>query len=890
MKLASCLLLFTTLSACGADGAALNKGITECGYLIKSHTTYVLQNDVSSTGSCFFITAENVTLDLNGHTVIYDNGMPLSVTNGDFETSGSWDFSTAPAAAVIPGSFVKPVSLYSGSRSLRFPVPSSDQSVKSTVPIKLEPNTTYSLSAMFHNLSSDPVSLYVELQGLGAKAVQTGKTWRGFQYRNIRFTTGASPSPVIIVVGIAGGTAGSGYVYIDDIRIQRHKVAGVAVGPAAWQGQNVISDVTQFGNANNATVKNGSIVQGQGSSDFSNCITIMENSGVGWKLHDLTLRAHGANSKAIQSINGRNAEVYNNHIYNLQRTITSRDAFDGAAVKVEYPGYGNRFYNNTIHEGVQTAFYLPQAAGQVVNEIFGNTIELQTRYTNDFAIGAGGAKIYGNTINCGSGNNSCRGIAIGGDGTKVFNNTVNVQQLPRNQEYDGCEMAGAYGMQMEYGAKNVEVYGNSVTANAGVCEAYAFRANPDLATSVNNLVHDNTFTALASGVGRAASIKYSAMNDTAVNVYNNTFRTNHRWIFVDGGGPVINPNFSGNRWETISPLPSPFLPFEVYTWAGSYFSGVFHNNTYGTGDESRFISEFFRTANGSAEAKSSYLLTSDGQPAADVVDPVATINSPANGAIVAGMVVLSATATDNVGVSKVEFYVNGTLHSTDTAPYAFTWNTSAIANGTYTLSAKAYDAAGNAGQSAGVTVTVNNDKTPPTAAITSPVGGATVLGTATVNVAASDNVGVSKVELYINGQLAGTKNAAPYSFSWATGSYPIGSNSLFAYAYDAAGNRAQSAAVQVNVTVQDTVAPVVAVASPLDNARIGYSTTIKASATDNTGVVKMTVSVDGVIKASFNSNTLTWTLRKLRGGRHTIVVRAYDAAGNVGSKAVTVYR
>lgn len=278
-------------------------------------------------------------------------------------------------------------------------------------------------------------------------------------------------------------------------------------------------------------------------------------------------------------------------------------------------------------------------------------------------------------------------------------------------------------------------------------------------------------------------------------------------------------------------------------------------------------------------------------PSIDVIPPQVTITFPLIASSVNNSVTLSATATDNVGVSKVEFYVNGTLHSTDTTdPYAFTWNTSAIANGTYTLSAKAYDAAGNVGQSAGVTITVNNDKTPPTAAITSPVGGATVLGTTTVNVATSDNVGVSKVELYINGQLAGTKTAAPYSFSWVSGSYPIGSNSLFAYAYDAAGNRAQSAAVQVNVTVQDTVAPVVAVASPLENARIGYSTTIKASATDNTKVVKMTVSVNGVIKASVNSSTLTWTLRKPRSGSHTIVVRAYDAAGNVGSKTVTVYR
>ena len=774
--------------------------VSECGVLNSSGTTYVLQKDVISVGSCFFITAENVTLDLNGHTVTYDNGSPLSVPNGDFEISGSWDFSTAPGAAVVPGSFVKPVTLYSGARSLRFPVPSSDQSVKSTTPITLEPNTTYSLSAMFHNLSSDPVSLYVELQELGAKTVQTGKTWRGFQYSNIRFTTGASPSPVTIVAGITGGTAGSGYVYIDDIRIQRHKFAGVAVGPAAWQGQNVISDVTQFGNANNATVKNGIIVQGQGMSDFSNGITIMENSGVGWKMHDLTLRTHGANSKAIRSVNARNAELYNNYIYNPQRAITSRDAFDGAAVKVEYPGYGNRFYNNTVHEGVQTAFYLPQAAGQVVNEIFGNTIELQSRYTNDFGIVAGGAKIYGNTINCGSGNNSCRGIAIGGDGTKVFNNNVNVQQLARNQEYNGCEMAGAYGMQMEYTAKNVEVYGNTVTANAGVCEAYAFRANPDLATSVNNLVHDNTFTAIASGAGRAASIKYSAMNATAVNVYSNTFRTNHRWIFVDGGGPVVNPTFSDNRWETVDPLPSPFWPFEVYTWAGSYFSGVFHNNTYGPTDEQRFTSEFFRTANGAVDTNSSYLLTGDQDT--DTIAPEVIVVSPTNGATVNGTIEVSITATDNIGVTRVELNLDGVLLATNAIiPYKFTVDTKNLINGSHIFTAKAYDAAGNVAQSM-ITVQINNDKTAPTITAFTVPATSNALIVPVSSFTASDNIQVNGYIITESSTAplataTGWASAAPLSYTAAT----AGEHTLYAWARDAAGNVSVSKSATVTVTL-----------------------------------------------------------------------------------------
>ena len=576
--------------------------ITTCGYLNQANTTYILQNDVSSEGTCFFIIAQGVVLDLNGHTVTYDNAAPLSVANGDFENADTWDLSSAPDAAIVPGSFVKPVTLFSGSQSLRFNVPNVNQSISSTSPLALEPNTTYSLSAMMYNQVSDPATLYVELAGTAIRASKTGKTWRGFQYTSVTFTTGANPDPVTIVAGLGdASTGGTGSVYIDDIRIQRTRVAGVAVGPASWQGTSVISDVIQFGNAEYSTIRNGTIQQGQSKSDWANAIRIMENSGTGWKVHDLTLRADGANSKAIKSTNGRNVQIYGNQIYNPQRAIISRDAFDGAAVHIDYNGYGNSIYNNTIHEGVQTGIKLSQTAGQTQNEVFGNSITLQTRYTNDFAIVAGGSKIYNNTINCGSGSNSCRGLGIGGTGTVIFNNVVTVQELERNQEYNGCSLGGAYGMQMEADSHDLDVYGNTVTANAGECEAYAFRANPKAENgtySSNNAIHDNTFIAVASGTARAATIKYSALSTEDVNVHHNVFRTNHRWIFVDGGGPVVNPSFTGNHWETTGTLPSPFQPFEVFTWADSHFTGTFYGNTYGSGDQARFENEGFRSSAG----------------------------------------------------------------------------------------------------------------------------------------------------------------------------------------------------------------------------------------------------------------------------------------------------
>jgi len=95
-------------------------------------------------------------------------------------------------------------------------------------------------------------------------------------------------------------------------------------------------------------------------------------------------------------------------------------------------------------------------------------------------------------------------------------------------------------------------------------------------------------------------------------------------------------------------------------------------------------------------------------PSSDTTPPVVTLTSPANGASLGGGVTLSATASDNVGVVRVEFYIDGVLLKTDTrAPYSTGWNTRRSANGAHTVTAKAYDGAGNVASDSH-TVTVAN--------------------------------------------------------------------------------------------------------------------------------------------------------------------------------------
>jgi hypothetical protein len=86
-----------------------------------------------------------------------------------------------------------------------------------------------------------------------------------------------------------------------------------------------------------------------------------------------------------------------------------------------------------------------------------------------------------------------------------------------------------------------------------------------------------------------------------------------------------------------------------------------------------------------------------------------SISSPANGATVSGTITVNASASDNVGVVGVEFFLDGVRGGDDTtAPYSVPWDTTGTANGQHTLTAVARDAAGNRTTSAAVTVNVSN--------------------------------------------------------------------------------------------------------------------------------------------------------------------------------------
>lgn len=97
-------------------------------------------------------------------------------------------------------------------------------------------------------------------------------------------------------------------------------------------------------------------------------------------------------------------------------------------------------------------------------------------------------------------------------------------------------------------------------------------------------------------------------------------------------------------------------------------------------------------------------------PVPDTTNPTISITAPVNNITLSATSTVAADASDNVGVVGVQFQLNGvSLGAEDlSAPYTFTWDTKQVANGTYTLTAVARDAALNATTSQPVTITVFN--------------------------------------------------------------------------------------------------------------------------------------------------------------------------------------
>src|SRR5437867_5323908 len=195
----------------------------------------------------------------------------------------------------------------------------------------------------------------------------------------------------------------------------------------------------------------------------------------------------------------------------------------------------------------------------------------------------------------------------------------------------------------------------------------------------------------------------------------------------------------------------------------------------------------------------------------DMAAPIVSITSPASGTVYTSpqTVTITAAASDDVGVTKVEFYDSTTLKSTDTSvPYAHAWSFTSADNGTHYWTGKAYDAAGRSAISPVVSPTVVIDMTAPSV----PTGlTASVASCGQINLswtASSDTggSGLAGYKIFRGGVQVGTANLTSYN---STGLAASTSYSFTVAAYDNSGNTSvQSGSTSATTPAcADTTAP-----------------------------------------------------------------------------------
>lgn len=271
----------------------------------------------------------------------------------------------------------------------------------------------------------------------------------------------------------------------------------------------------------------------------------------------------------------------------------------------------------------------------------------------------------------------------------------------------------------------------------------------------------------------------------------------------------------------------------------------------------------------------------------DAGPPTVSITAPADGDTVSGLVDITATAADDVGVTRVDFAIDGSVLTSDTtSPYSMGWNTFGVTEGSHTITATAYDAAGH---STSATITVNIDRTGPSLSITAPTSGQVVSGSVNLAASASDPSGIASVEFQVDGVSVGLDFSSPYSVAWDSNTVADGSHTLTVAASDTRGN---STTQTVNFIVSNTL-PTVSITFPVNGTEATGVVPVSISASSPNGIDHVSIQVDGNPMGTTDATTpyqVTFDSTQLTNGSHHIEAVAYDIYGATRiSSSVTVF-
>jgi hypothetical protein len=259
----------------------------------------------------------------------------------------------------------------------------------------------------------------------------------------------------------------------------------------------------------------------------------------------------------------------------------------------------------------------------------------------------------------------------------------------------------------------------------------------------------------------------------------------------------------------------------------------------------------------------------------DEIWPTISILTPNNGALLSDIETVTVLALDNVGISRVEYYIEGSYETTvSNSPYSWEWNTYSTSDGTYTVTAMVYDRAGHYSSDTRTYIVDNGvDGVAPTGEIVSPDNGTiTDYNPLLIEAIVRDNIAIDyssiKIELY---------NVDNVTLENVTASATITNTSLTEYTiqylpstpfyadtyevkvyaaelfYGAGDPENKNVTLEWNFTIipiTDTTDPTLAITYPLnvgyllagENIQVGYDVTDN-TAVDDSGIDYLVINV-----------------------------------------------
>ena len=481
-------------------------------YLDEPGATYTVVDPLpSAPGTAFVVIAPDVTLDLGGHLVAY--GSVPELENWSFENDGGWFGDFMP----VVGDYGKR-EIGHGLRAQEFTDPGQIENIQTvTVPA----NTSVCFSALYYWQSGTGIAR-VELETAGEtySAQFNDSTPKGFGYASAVVPV----SPVertftarVVVDSIAGN------LRVDAANVSAYRAAGVFAGPQKWAA-GVCPGVERFAGADRCTIKNGRF---ESVNSGFECYGFRQTRSATTRLENVVYHVGGVNSPAYAIAN--DATVSGCKIESDVYHTTNRNRMDWAYMGVG----GGTITGNTFRGGCHGGIYAKSST-----LVADNTFSTETRFTNGFAIMAGG-EITRNKIENNTDIWSGRGVAPF-TGAHVHDNDIFCRALPRNQEYRGFILGGCYGIQVEQQSL-VRINNNRVRVwalNGG--QSAALRIGGSGGGSFGLEIYENKFAAMSDGqpgsFARCLKITDGLTVDHA-EFRDNIWKTNDAFALAYGGRP-----------------------------------------------------------------------------------------------------------------------------------------------------------------------------------------------------------------------------------------------------------------------------------------------------------------------------------------------------------------